>query len=324
MFGTNVTEKYAGSKSFFAHRNQFAIFLYISIISNIFLIMKYGQKRYIIPLIIFGISLVLTISRTGMLCTAIFIFLFFVTTPKIKIRYKLLIFILFAILCGISVKTVYENHPEIVQKIETVFIRKKSIKNFTGRSDIWEIGIDLVNQNNKTMAFGVGRFVGTKALETVKNYGNITQFHSFYVDMLVTGGIMEVVYLISLYMWVIVKVIRSNIENKFKTLYISAFISYAIYSAFESLGRFSIGCADTVCLIMFISIPLLHANSIQEKKKVVLKKIEFDPNNAEENQGLEEVSNIDFVDKYSQDEEIIDENLETTDDYIKLEKGENE
>ena len=36
------------------------------------------------------------------------------------------------------------------------------------------------------------------------------------------------------------------------------------------------------------------------------------------------MANIDFVDKYSQDEEIIDENLETTDDYIKLEKGENE
>lgn len=324
MLGTNVTEKYSGSKSFFAHRNQFAIFLYISIISNIFLIMKYGQKRYIIPLIIFGISLVLTISRTGMLCTAIFIFLFFVTTPKIKIRYKLLIFIICAILCGASVKTVYENHPEIVQKIETVFIRKKSIKNFTGRSDIWKIGIDLVNQNNKTMAFGVGRFVGTKALEAVKNYGNITQFHSFYVDMLVTGGIMEVVYLISIYMWVIVKVLRSNMENKFKTLYISTFISYGVYSAFESLGRFSIGCADTVCLIMFISIPLLHANSIQEKKKVVLKKIEFDANNTEGNQRLEEVSNIDFEDKYSQDAEIIDENSEKMDDYIKLEKGENE
>lgn len=319
MFGINSNEKYVGAKSFFAHRNQFAIFLYISIISNIFLIMRYGQKRYIIPLIIFGVSLVLTISRTGMLCTAFFIFLFFVTTPKIKIRYKLLIFFICACIGGASLKVVYEQHPDIAQKIEQVFIRTESIKNFTGRSWVWEIGINLINKSNKTMFLGVGRFLGVKALDIIK-FSNITQFHSFYIDMLVTGGIMELVYLISIYLVVIVKVLKSQMDKTFKAIYISVFISYAVYCSFESLGRFSIGCADTVCLIMFISIPLLHANSIQEKKKVVLKKIEFDTNNTEENQRLEEVT----ADKYSQDAEIIDENSEKMDDYIKLEKGENE
>lgn len=305
----NTTEKYNGAKSFFAHRNQFAIFLYISIISNIFLIIRYSQKRYIIPLIVFGVNLVLTISRTGMLCTAIFIFLFFVTTPKIKIRYKLLTLMICAILCGISVKKVYEQYPDIAQKIENVFIRTQSIKDFTGRSNIWKIGIDLVNKDNKTMAFGVGRFVGVKALDVIK-YNNITQFHSFYVDILVTGGLMELFYLISIYIVIIVKVLKSQMDKTFKTIYISAFISYAIYCLFESLGRFSIGCADTVCLVMFISIPLLHANSIQEKKKVVLKKIEFDRDNLEEteeldNQNLGKENNINF-----EDEEIKEEHKE--------------
>ena len=38
---------------------------------------------------------------------------------------------------------------------------------------------------------------------------------------------------------------------------------------FESFGRFSIGSSDTICLIFFLTIPLLHANSIKiiEAKK---------------------------------------------------------
>ncbi len=282
LFGINSNIKYSGSKSFFAHRNQFAIFLYIAIISNMFLIMKYGKIRYILPLIVLGINLLLTASRTGILCTAIFIFLFFVTTPKIKIRYKILIFLICAVLFGISVKVIYEQYPDIAQKVEKVFIRSQSIKNFTGRSDIWKIGINLINKDDKTLAFGVGRFIGIKALEGLQN-GNITQFHSFYVDMLVTGGIMELVYLISIYLVVIVKVLKSKMDKKFKFIYVSAFLSYAVYCLCESLGRFSIGCADTVCLIMFISIPLLHANSIQEKKKIVLKTIEIDNDIENEN-----------------------------------------
>lgn len=242
--------------------------------------MKYKQKRYIIPLIILGINLLFTTSRTGILCTGVFLFLFFVTTPKIKIRYKILIFIICAILCGVAIKVVYEQYPDIAQKIEKVFVRPKSIKSFTGRADIWKIGMDLVNKDNKTLMFGVGRFVGIKALDNVK-YGNITQFHNFYIDMLVTGGIMELVYLISIYLFVIVKVLKSQMEGKFKAIYISVFISYALYCFFESLGRFSIGCADTVCLVTFISIPLLHANSIHEKKKIVLQKIEFEGANEE-------------------------------------------
>ena len=43
------------------------------------------------------------------------------------------------------------------------------------------------------------------------------------------------------------------------------FISYFIYCSFESLSRFSIGCADTLCMIVFITIPILHAYSIKEE-----------------------------------------------------------
>ena len=50
------------------------------------------------------------------------------------------------------------------------------------------------------------------------------------------------------------------------------FISFAVYMLFESLGRFSIGSSDTMCLVFFITIPLLHSNchknDIVEEKEV--------------------------------------------------------
>ncbi len=270
LFGINRDVSFFSIKSFFAHRNQFAIFLYISIISNIFMILKTGKKIYILTIIVFGINLIFTASRTGILCTVIFIFLFFVTTPKIKIRYKLLILVICVILAVLSFIIVYKYVPKLAESIDKVFIRSQSLKNLTGRTVIWKTGIDLVNKDIKSLIFGVGRFIGIKALdENVYIYEKITQFHSFYIDMLVTGGLMELLYLLSIYMVVVRRIIKSSMDKKYKSLYISIFISYAIYCSCESLSRFSIGCADTVCLIAFISIPLLHANSIKENIKTI-------------------------------------------------------
>lgn len=268
LLGLSEKPFFNSIKSFFAHRNQFAIFLYICIISNVFMLFSSNKKiLYVITLILFCANLIFTASRTGLLCTLVFIFLLLATTNKISKKNKIKLFIVL-ILLGIAMLTIIYNFmPKAVQTIEKVFIRKSTIKNFTGRSTIWSVGIGLITQNIATFIFGVGRFIGIKALDTTQ-YASVTQFHSFYVDMLVTGGIMELLYLLFIYFTVIRKVVKSNIDTKYKRIYISVFISYAIYCLCESLGRFSIGCADTVCLITFISIPLLHANSITNEKLI--------------------------------------------------------
>ncbi len=250
-------------KSFFGHRNQFAIFLYTAIISNMFLILRNNKNIfYKLTLLVFLANLVFTASRTGIFCTAVFAVLFFITTDRFSIKTKIVIFIVGVdILLGV---TYYINntHPEIIENVQSVLIRSNTIKSFTGRSDLWEIGTDLISENNYTKIFGIGRFKGVEIVEETKN---LTQFHSFYIEALVTGGIMELVYFILIYFIVIIKVMRSNIAKKYKSIYISMFISYFIYCSFESLSRFSIGCADTLCMIVFISIPILHAYSVKEE-----------------------------------------------------------
>ena len=51
-------------------------------------------------------------------------------------------------------------------------------------------------------------------------------------------------------------------------------LSLAIYGMFESMSRFSIGCADTLCLIFFVTIPLLHSNTYQKSEEDKEQKLE--------------------------------------------------
>lgn len=280
-----TTAKFLSIKSFFAHRNQFAIFLFATIISNIMLLLRSNKKTYkiilTITLIILGINLILTASRTGILSTLIFIGLLFITTDRIKIKSKIIIITILAVLGILGLIIILNYFPTIVEIAQNVLIRKSTIKTFTGRATFWKIGADILTQNPINFFFGVGRFL---AVELISKY-DVTQFHNFYMEALMAGGIMELIYFMYIYIYVAIKIMKSNLEKKYKSLYISMYISYAIYAMAESLSRFSIGCADAICLIFFITIPLLHANSVNLNKPNIK---ELDEANLDECKGENE------------------------------------
>lgn len=263
-----TTAKQISVKSFFAHRNQFAVFLYVSIISNIMLILRANKKiikaLLFIPLIIFGLSIITTSSRTGIAASALFIVLFFITTNSIKFVRKFFIVYLLTVMVISSYVVIINKYPEIAIKsadfVEKVLIREDSIKSFTGRNIFWKIAMDVLQENKINMSFGIGRFL---AVDLIEGY-NVTQFHNFYIEALMTGGIMELAFFIFIHIFTLVKVFISKINKKYKLLYLSMLISLAIYGLFESMSRFSIGCADTICLIFFITAPLLHSNTYQK------------------------------------------------------------
>ena len=277
VLGIGTEAKVQSIKSFFAHRNQFAMFLYFSIISSIILFIKTNKKIIKvllgIILILFGANLLLTASRTGILCTLAFIGLFFITTDTLKLKTKLIIILISLIILGIVLGIIYKSFPDIWEKIvnviSKVFIRESTIKTFTGRSKFWDLAFKVLFIGPISALFGIGRFVGIELLQS--NGYNVTQFHSFYIEALVAGGVMELVYLISIYIIVMKNVLKSNIEKKYKLLYISLYLSYALYCGFESLGRFSIGCVDTMCLIFLITIPLLHSNTNKNEENNINK-----------------------------------------------------
>ena len=250
-------------KSFFAHKNQFALYLFSAIVAIVFLFQKKSKVWYKIFLslafVLFWYNLVLTFSRTGTAVALIFLALWFLFTNKIKFRYKIIIGILGVVCLYFGVNKLNEYNPELLNRI----LRLNTVKTFTGRTKFWDLAEEELLLNTTNSVFGIGRF---KAERLIEKY-NVTQFHNTYVEFLVSGGIIELAYFAILYLIIIIKLLRSKIGWKYKSIYLSMFLSYAIYMYFESLGRFSIGCSDTLCLIFFVTIPLLHANCIPEENE---------------------------------------------------------
>lgn len=271
-------------KSFFSQKNPFAVFLFTSIVANIFLFQKENKNGYKIFLgitfVLLWFNLILTFSRTGTAIAIMFLGLWFLLTNKLKFRYKLIIGVVGIICFGVGIKVLNEYNPDLLEKI----LRLDSVKTFTGRTKFWDLAEEELLQNNRNTIFGIGRF---KAERLIEKY-NVTQFHNTYIEFLVSGGILELVYFISIYLIIIVKLIRSKIGWKYKSIYLSMYISYTIYMCFESLGRFSIGSSDTLCLVFFVTIPLLHANSIIGKNTTM----PLDENSNDSDMKIEKVEEI--------------------------------
>lgn len=75
-------------KSFFANRNQFAFFLYVAIIADLFLVEKENNKRYKFFLLIFLINLFFTMSRTGLATVTLLGVFYLIFTKKISNKIK--------------------------------------------------------------------------------------------------------------------------------------------------------------------------------------------------------------------------------------------
>ncbi|MBR3614684.1 MAG: O-antigen ligase family protein [Clostridia bacterium] len=255
MFGLRKGGYPADMKSFFANRNQFAFFLYVAIIAGIYTILKEDKIVYKVMLGLFVINLFFTMSRTGILVAGIFVFVYLLTFEKISKKNKTKILTIVGISGIIGLIIINIINPNLINR----FVRFDRIKDLSGRTDIWSRGINVIFENPINFLFGVGRFKGTDVLQYEKK--SFSQFHNIYIDSLVTGGVMELILVVYIYGFVIKRIFKSNMDKKYKNLYLSMFVTYAIYICLESFGRFSIGCSDTLCLIFFVSIPLLHANS---------------------------------------------------------------
>lgn len=248
-------------KSFFANRNQFAFFMYVAIIADLFMILKENKLIHKLLLILFFVNLFFTMSRTGILAVGIFVCIYFLLTDKLNKKTKFILLVL-GIICLVGmIYVINEVNPTLIQKL----VRFERIKDLSGRTDIWARGINLLKASPINLLFGVGRFEGTELLKFETK--SFSQFHNIYIDSLITGGIMELVFILYIYWSVIRKVFKSDIDRKYKKLYLAMFVTFAIYICFESFGRFSIGSSDTLCLIFFVTSPLLHANSCKTEEK---------------------------------------------------------
>ncbi|MFH7818869.1 O-antigen ligase family protein [Neobacillus thermocopriae] len=243
----NITSGYEVTlKSFFVNKNQFGAFLFVSIIAfYYFLSGKKIKMLDVLILLLFIINLILTMSRGAILATIIFFIFFYLQHLKhIKLIAPIIIFLSITSLVILS-------SDRIITFIKNNIIRVDA--GVTGRTEIWDMGMNIYVQNN--FLNGVGYFTG---LDLAKGQGfQFEEFHSLYIDTLVSGGIIELFFIFILLGYIFIHCITKCPEIGYKKIYLASFFGILALGIFESISFFTLGYVGTLFTVFYISIPLL-------------------------------------------------------------------
>lgn len=239
-------------KSFFSNRNQFGSFLFIelTLVETYRKKTKMNKNILLTISLIFIINLILTMSRGALLATVVFyMYVFFMNKGKYTLKF----------LSGIVVSSfllmILRSQNFLFTFVRNMIIRPES--GTTGRSDIWSIGLSVLVENNIFTGLGLNT-----ALREAKSKGLLLeQFHSFYIEVLLSGGIFELMFVFGTIIFVILYVKKSTLVRQEKSIIYGRLIGFLSLGFFESVGLFSIGYVDIFFSIFLITLPILVVNS---------------------------------------------------------------
>lgn len=267
IFIKDFNYSYLGNpKGFFGNRNILAFIIYLATICDAILINLDSRKKlYIILFFVFWFGIWATHSKTAYIVAVAFVEFYVLLDNKYKVKNKIIIGSIIGILGILGLLNIMGRIPAKVSNnkdmiAKSVVVSDTRIKNLSGRKDIWKSGFEVLNKSPLNYVFGVGRINSIQVLKKFEGK-NYKEFHNLYLEIILTGGVIELFYLGFIYFTIIKKIIQSDLEVIYKKIYVLMYALYAVYIMFESLGKFSMGPNDTLCLIFFVAIPLLHANS---------------------------------------------------------------
>lgn len=244
-----VTSSYSlDFSSFFANRNQFGAFLFISIVVHC--LYMYRRKVTLVTVLLFAAqvaSLILTMSRGALLAFAVFWVAFCLLELRRRPKHlAILISIgIFVVLVGL-----YLGLDDLFNRL---VLRSES--GVTGRDTLWGAGLEVWAHSG--VFFGAGTFSG---LEIAQQQGMVhTEFHSFWVETLVSGGIAELCIMLIILGIAWRRLAKSSLDSYRRNLLYSAAIGFLVLSLVESISLFTIGLVGTMYSMFLVSVPLLYA-----------------------------------------------------------------
>ncbi len=174
---------------------------------------KYNEKKYFIKFLIISLTIILTVSRSGLLGYVITVFLFTLSGLKLeqgKLKYNKKTIILFLSIMIMFVISLKSGNVRVVNRITNSVSDKSTYYRF----DNWEYSMDIIKDNS---LIGVGyNLIGTysdvnldiKRGESVK-YGS----DSSLLLIMMTTGIIGFIYFAIITLKYIIKNIRLRKKN---------------------------------------------------------------------------------------------------------------
>jgi O-antigen ligase len=181
---------------------------------------------------------------------AVFVFYFYIYILKGNNFFLKMIIILVSVY---SIFMIFISNSPVFLFIRNIILRPES--GTTGRSDIWKIGIDVLKDNNFVNGLGLNT-----GIEFGKSRGLVLeQFHSFYIEVLLSGGFVELIFIAIIITSVFVNCKKLNKKTRY--IVQGRILGFLSLGFFESVSLFSIGYVDILFSIMIIALPLLMVNS---------------------------------------------------------------
>lgn len=232
-------------RGFFGNRNQFGAYLFISIVAHFLILGR--QRASFGSFVVLGVqfvALALTMSRGAMLATVVFV------VALAMMRRLLLTGLTLAAFGGVLVGGIVAVNSVWFAPIRRLLVREDA--GISGRGELWARGWEVFSTSP---VFGVGAF---RAVELAQAEGMAqSQFHSFYVETLAGGGIVELLVVGGLLIISFGRSVRASRICPEGRVYVAAFLGLFVLLAFESIGFLSMGYVDTIFTVMFISLPLM-------------------------------------------------------------------
>lgn len=234
--------------SFFINRNQFGSLMLNGVIATFILMYGREKEKYrsmkIISFILI-LAMFLTFSRGAVFSLAIFLFTFMLLKQK-TIQSRIMLLVTTLVVASLFLL--------VFNGVLNKFLRIENLG--TGRSEIWKVGIDIF----KTIPIiGTGYYRGVD-IALSRGLG-FNQFHNMYIDLFVSGGILELSFVLILLGFLCYKAYRYQHNHTIKIILLSAYITFFVNAFVESLAVLSLGYQDTFNTIFYITLPILFLNS---------------------------------------------------------------
>lgn len=236
--------------SFFVNRNQFGMFLVVSIFLFEFAFSPNRSWYKKIVLVLLLINLLLTFSRGSMISVIFFYIVRYTFNHNIEQNIKQYLKVTVALALIVLIIILYV--PWIENFMKTMVIRADT--GTSGRTDVWLMGLNVASHN---IINGIGSFTGIDL--AIKKGFEFGQFHNLYIDTLVGGGIIELILLLIIYRKAFEACGRcqdKNIRNSFKAF----LLAVLLMGMNESVSFFSLGYVDIFFTINCITLPFLVNN----------------------------------------------------------------